>query len=89
MNIGINMTNLTARTTALRGAGENFTHQALNTIDERSTISAVRNSVVAHNQTNQIHLTVGEYLVQAANVVQDIGVGFFEIDQAASSVMQR
>ena len=87
MNIGINMSNLTARTIALRNAGENFTHQALNNIDERSTILAVRNSVTVHNHTNETHMTVGDYLVQAANVVQNIGVGFFEIDQDAASVM--
>jgi len=89
MTIGINVSNLNVRTTALRTAGEAFTRQELTAIDERSTISAIRSSVTAHNKANQIHMTVGEYLVQAADLVQDIGVRFFEIDQDAASVMQR
>jgi len=88
MSIGINISNLNARTTALRTAGEAFTRQELNVIDDRSTISAVRNSVIAHNKANQIHMTVGEYLVQSANLTQDIGARFFEIDQDAASIMQ-
>jgi len=89
MSIGINISNLNARATALRTAGESFTRQELNAIDERSTISAVSNSVTAHNKANQIHMTVGEYLVQSANLIQDIGARFFEIDQDAANIMQR
>ena len=87
MSIQVNINNLNTRVTALRTAGGAFTPQRLNSIDERSTISAVRNSVTAHNKSNQIHMIVGEYLVQSADLVQDIGMRFFELDQDAASIM--
>ena len=88
MNILINTALLNNRAAALRTAGETFVPQELNSIDSRSTLSAVANSVTAHNETNQIHVTVGEYLVQSADLIVDIGRSFFEIDQEAANTMQ-
>ena len=88
MSIGINMTSLNTRATALTTAGETFESQDLNNIDTRSTLSAVSNSVTTHNKANEIHMTVGDYLVQSADLVQNIGTSFFELDQDVASAMR-
>ena len=87
MSIKVNIENLNARAAALKTSGEDFTSQQLNAIDTRSTISAVQNSITAHEKSNQIHLSVGEYLVQSATLVTDIGERFFEIDTSAAAAM--
>ena len=88
MNILINTALLNNRAAALRTAGETFVRQELNSIDTTSTLSAITNSVTAHNETNQIHVAVGEYLTQSADLIVDIGRSFFEIDQEAANTMQ-
>ena len=86
-DISINMLALEVRTDALRTAGESFTEQPLEPIDTRSTLSIVQNSINAHGVTNQNHMRVGEYLINSANLIADIGESFFRIDQAAARVM--
>ena len=80
-NISMNMLALEVRTDALRAAGETFTEQSLEPIDIRSTLSIVQHSINAHEATNQNHISVGEYLIDSANLIVDIGEGFFELDQ--------
>ena len=87
-NIGINMTNLNARGTALQTAGESFERISLSSVDTRSTITAVKNSMAAHRRTNQTHLQVGENLNRSATLIKDIGDRFFELDQDAARAMK-
>ena len=87
MSIQVNIDNLNTRAAALKTAGEGFTSQQLNAIDTRSTISAVQNSNAAHNKSNQIHISVGENLVQSATLITDIGERFFEIDTSVAAAM--
>jgi len=85
MSIKVNKSNLTARTAALRTAGEALTHQQLNATAARSTISAVQNSINAHEVARQTHLTVGENLVRSANLIENIGDRLFELDTSAAN----
>ena len=87
MSIQINKDNLNTRATALKTVGESFTPQRLNVIDTRSTISVIQNSINAQEATDQIHLTVGEYLVRSSTLIKDIGERFFKIDEDASGIM--
>ena len=79
--------NLNAKTAALKTSGEAFTSQQLNSIDTRSTISAVKSSIDSINKANTIHMTVGEYLVQSATAINGIGERFFEMDESAAAAM--
>lgn len=83
-DIRFDMAILTARTASLRAAGEAFTPQQLNAVDTQSTISAVENSITATETANQYHENVGEYLIVAAEQIEDIGERFFEIDRSAA-----
>jgi len=85
MSIKVNKSNLTARTAALRTAGEAFTPQQLNTTAARSTISSVQNSIDAHEVANQIHIKVGENLVRSANLIENIGDRLFALDTSAAN----
>ena len=87
LNIQVNTENLNARAAALKTAGEAFTPQQLNAIDNRSTISAVKNSIDAHTKTNLTNRSIGDYLVQSATLATDIGERFFEIDASAAAMM--
>lgn len=85
MSIKVNKDNLYLRTTALRTAGEAFIPQQLNATASQSTISAVQNSIDAHEVASQVHLSVGENLVQSANLISDIGDSFYELDTSAAN----
>ena len=85
--ISIDMQSLNARASALRTAGESFTPLQLNAIDTISTISAIGNSITAHETSSQVHSSVGKYLILSATLITDIGQGFFEIDQDAAAMM--
>lgn len=87
MSIQINLDHLNTRANSLKTAGEAFTNPALEPIDIQSTLSIVQNSIDTHEQTNQNHMRMSEYLINSANLITDIGQGFFELDQEAASAM--
>jgi len=90
--ISINMENLIARTTELRGDGQSFlgeNPQALTSVDNRSTISVITNSVVKHEEMVQAHQAFGSNLVASADIITNIGDGFFDLDTTTASSMKK
>jgi len=84
-DIEINQTNLTARATGLRQAGENFEEQALNPVDEVSTISANANSGIAFQEAQSANQVLRDAVVQSAEDIKGIGERFFTIDTGAAT----
>ena len=90
--ISINMESLTARTIELRNDGQSFlgeNPQALTSVDNRSTISVITNSVVKHEEMVQAHQAFGDNLVASADIITNIGEGFFELDTTTASSMKK
>ena len=89
--ISINIENLTARTIELRNDGQSFLDedpQALTSIDNRSTITVITNSVGKHEEMAQAHQGFGNNLVSSADIITNIGEGFFEIDSTTANSMK-
>ena len=90
--ISINMENLNARASELRGDGQSFleeNQQALTSVDNRSTISVITNSVAKFEEMVQAHQAFGNNLVASAEIITNVGEGFFELDTTTATSMKR
>ena len=85
--ISIDRDILNTRASALKNAGEMFTAQTLDTIDNQSTITVVQNSIEAHEAADVAHQTLGQTLVESAEHIEHIGERFFEIDEVFANKM--
>ena len=85
--IEVNINNLTTRTTTLKNASERFVQRTLSYVDNRSTLSIVKNSFYAHEQTNLAHLDFSRYLLKSASLIEEIGEGFFELDTTVANTI--
>jgi len=82
-----NTTNLRARATRLKTAGEDFKNQALSPIDDESTISANLNTRDAFEQAKQSHVSVGSGLIKSARQIDAIGEDFFRVDISGANIL--
>jgi len=90
--ISINMENLNARASELRNDGQSFleeNQQTLTSVDNRSTISAITNSATKHEEMVQAHQAFGNNLLASAEIITNVGEGFFELGTTTATSMKR